>query len=421
MVELRDNQIIADRTVQLVQAVLTQNIVVSNTFSRMSDDVFRGRAGDAVTLRVQKPLPARSYPLYNDRAQPLKMDFLEEALVTLNVEKDRMYSAVGLRDEVRDFDFQGNYGELIAAQGKALASKFELNAKSIMDTAPLEYVKYVDYSEKAIKDAMALGQNVLFNALVDARTALQRMGSPLLDTATYAVAGSAWASAFRKDQRLTLATGNNTPTAFSDASIGTYAGITIVEDVTMNPDELFLYTGEAFLAWTAAPGIPQGAVRASQANQDNLSLLWIQDYDANYAVDRSIAHAYSAFGYTKDFIEVLGTDNQGRVSDDQYFIRGAKLMLGAATDAAKNVEPGNGKGTGPGAVADSFLAKRYRGERVDAEADRSVFTDLTYQNIVDGKVKAGSAGDLGTTDSIVKKTSRSKDATPAPEGDAGRK
>lgn len=416
MVLLNDNQIIADRTLALHSGMLEDGLVISNTFSRFSDSAFSGRPGDPVHVRVQKPLGVREYGMYNDRNQPIKMDFIEETVVPLEVDKHtRMYSAVGIRDEVRDFDFQGDYGQLIMAQGEAMVRNFETTARNLLADAPFEFVKHVDYSTANIKAAAEIGQDFLLNSLVDAKAALRKMNSPLANVQTYALAGSDWAAAFRKNQRLNLALGNNTPNAFNDMTVGSYAGITIVEDVEIAPDELYLYTGEAFLQWSAAPGIPSGAVKAAQTNNNGLAMTWIQDYDAAYAVDRSIFWAYTAFGYTKDFLSARDTARNVVTSEEQFFIRGAKLVLGAGTD----IEPGNGQGTGAGASADSFLAKIYNRQPIVAqEAGNTVFADLTYQNVVDGKVAAGQAAENGVIDGIrttKKRTAKEVNTDPVTE------
>lgn len=406
MVNLDDNKIIADRTLQLVQGVLDDGLVLHKTFARYADENFKGRPGDPVFMRVQKPLGAREYSLYNDRAQPIQMDFLEETVVPLEVDKHtRIYSAVGMRGEVMDFDFQGEAGEVFVQQGNALVAQFENTARKLLTDAPFEFVKHVDYSTENIKAAAEIGQDFILNALLDAQAALKKMNSPLANVQTYAIAGSDWAAALRKNQRLNLALGNNNPDAFADATIGRYAGITIVEDSGIAPDELYLYTGEAFLAWSAAPGIPFGALKASQTTVDDVAMTWIQDYDQAHVMDRSVFSTYSAFGYTKDFISARDTAGHVVTSEDQFFIRGAKLVLGAGTD----IEPGNSQGEGAGADPESFLAKVYKREAIEPAKDGTlVFADLTYQNVVDGNVAQGKAGELKTRDNI--RTTRKRTA-----------
>lgn len=403
---INDNALLADRTIALAHAATTDSLKITDTFGRYADEHFKGNSNQPVYMKVQKPtLQVREYELYNDREQPIKMDFEEEQLVELKVQKRRIYSATGLRDEVADFDLNGNYGELIYRQAMAMSNHFERSARAMLETAPYEYVKYVDYSEAAIKKAIAINQDVLYNAMVEARTALSLMSSPLENTRIYAVAGSNWVSAMRKNQKLVLVTGDNQPSAFANAIVGEYAGIQVIEDHNINPDTLYLYTSEAFLLWSAAPGVPAGAVRGSQLHDGNLAMTWIQDYDSAFVLGRSLLWSYTAFGNTLDFVSAANNRGGQTISEDRYFIRGVKLVLGSGVDIA----PGNGKGGTAGADPNSILAKRYNRVLVNEQENKTVFADLTYQNVVSGNVKAGSAGALTINDKA-KRTRQTKKA-----------
>lgn len=370
----------------LASGVVANKLIVTPTMNMVTDNRFYGRPGDAVTVRVTKPLPVRQYDLHNDRNEPIKMDRLEYATQTLTAEADRIYSAVGVTEEDFDFSVITNWSEIIAAQATSMANGFEQAAHSLLANTKYEYVKHVDISNKAIKDAQDLGQDAVFNALLDARQGLARMGSPILAGGqVYAVAGSDWANLLRKNQRLTLVAGTgDVANAFASSVIGTYAGITVVEDFSVDPKELVLYTKDAFNVWSAAPSVPAG-ISGSTVTEGSLNMRWILDYDTNYIVNRSVLSAYTGFGASKDFVEALDQGNNAVLSDERYFIRGAKLVLGTGTD----ILPGNGNGAGAGASADSFLAKRFNNKRVTTKFGAGVFADLTYQNVMEAHVAAG--------------------------------
>lgn len=263
MVNILDNQIF-DKALPLAQAMAHQSMITSRTFSRFADQRFIGREGDVVNLRVRSPLSVRSYDLYNNRAQPIKADFVEETLVPLKVDANRLYQATEVRQEVFDFDFnrpgttsEQEWNLLLRDQVLALSNEFDERCSLVVQNAPFEYVKHVDASAQKIKEQRELGRDVFFNALTDARNALTRMGSPLgVGNALYAIAGSNWASELQKNQKLAIHSGTGDDDAFASSVIGTYAGITVVQDLTINPDELYLYTKDAFLQWTSAPKIP---------------------------------------------------------------------------------------------------------------------------------------------------------------------
>ena len=375
-----------NKVAQLATGITANNMVITPTMNQVTDNRFYGRPGDITTVRVAKPLPVREYDLFNDRNEPIKSDRLEYSTQSAEVSANRVYSALNIPEEDFDFSIIDSWVEPAKLQAKALANSYERNARGLLEGAKYEYVKHIDISAESIKAAAELGQDAVFNALVDARAALTRMGSPLgFGAQMYALAGSAWASLLRKNQKLTIMQGTGDfQNAFESAVIANYAGITIVEDQSIKPDEMFIYVKDAFNVWSHAPAIPQG-VTGSQVNEGGIALRWIVDYDAGYLTNRSVFSAYTGFQETTDLIEAVDQANNVVLSEEQYFIRGAKLILGTGVD----IEPGNGNGAGPGANADSFLAKRFKGEPVTTTFGKGTFLDLTYENIQQGHVGAG--------------------------------
>lgn len=374
-----------NKIAQLVTGITVNKLAVTKTMNMVTDNRFYGRPGDAVTLRVAKPLPVRQYDLNNDRNEPLKMDRLEYSTQTLTSEADRIYSAVGITDEDFDFSILENWAGILSQQATALSNGFERSALSMLTGAKYEIVRHVDISTEAIKAAIEIGQDAVLNAILETRSLLSRAGSPIEFNGGFALAGSEWALLLRKNQRLSIAEGTGDHVgAFASAAIGTYAGLTIIESPHINPRELYVYTKDAFNVWSAAPSVPYD-VYGSTFTQDNLSLRWLFDYASAYGVRRSYVSAYTGFGVSEDFVEAFDQAGQPVLSDEKFFVRGAKMVLGRGND----VIPGNGQGTGAGASADSFLAKRFNNEPVVSKAGAGVYADLTYQNVMEGHVSAG--------------------------------
>lgn len=373
---------------ELATGIVANKLVVTPTMNMVTDNRFYGRPGDAITVRVAKPLPIRSYALNNDRNEPIKMDRLEYATQTLTAEADRIYSAVGITEEDFDFSVLENWGEVLSLQSSAMSNGFERMAHQLINDAKYEYVRHVDLSRQAIVDAQDMGQDAVLNALLKARADLTRMGSPVMAGGqVFVLAGADWATLLRQNQRLTLAAGTGDyVNAFDSATIAKYAGFTIVEDASLAPRELLIYTKDAFNVWSAAPSVPHG-ISGSQFTEGSLSMRWMLDYDSAHGVNRSFLSAYTGFGISEDFVEAIDQGNNPVLSSERYFIRGAKLILGG--DAKNDILPGNGKGAGAGAKPDSFLAKRFNGEHVTTTHGAGVYVDLTYQNVMEGHVAAG--------------------------------
>ena len=81
------------------------------------------------------------------------------------------------------------------------------------------------------------------------------------------------------------------------------------------------------------------------------------DYDTAYLTDRSVFDCYAGYSYVKDRLAVFDGSSREIVSQEEYFVRGVKLVLN--TSSASEKKPGDGSSTTPGGSASSFLAKAY--------------------------------------------------------------
>ena len=247
--------------------------------------------------------------------------------------------------------------------------------------APYELVQPLSVDPAQIKAQHDLGRSHIFNQLVALRAKLKRMRAPGQQYTL--IAGANIISELTVDAKLIKNQGTGDG-ALANATVGTIAGFNVVEGpYTLDPDEAYLYSSDAFLFWNAAPIRPQGASKYATANKNGISMSWIQDYEASYVIDRSIFATWHAWNYTKDFVSLESTDTGRRfTSPEDYFVRGAKLVLETtAGERADEVrEPGDGKGDTPGSEADSFLAKLYKNQRQDDTVDEGLFMPPHLRN-----------------------------------------
>ena len=368
---------------------LSEKLVIANTFTRFAAEEYLGRAGDKITMRIPGTLPFREWEFRNDRREPLRVDSLTETIVDMTVAPKWIYSAVELIPEQKQFDFGGSWGELFNKQTEALARGIEFDALEQIKKAPYELVGGINVDPAEMSAQASQGRDFLFNQFLDLRSALRRMRVP--DENFQVIAGANFVAELRKSGKLYDANVQGR-TAFADASIGNYAGFNILEGpYNMDPNEAYLYSSSAFLFWNAAPPAQDGAVRQGNASVDGLSLRWFQDYDAAYMIDRSIYAAWKAWNVTRDFLSLEAPTGQLFTSDDQYFIRGIKLLLHTGNTASERGQfgapsipakgdvvselryPGDGKSETPGGDPESFLAKAFNGQIADGKVDEGLF------------------------------------------------
>ncbi|MDS2171615.1 hypothetical protein Q7C18_02785 [Nesterenkonia sp. CL21] len=350
-------QVIADTGVELIEEQLS----VLPLFTVEQPDNFYNAADDTIMVRIPGTLPVRTYGWRNPRTEPIKTDVYSETLVPITVNADNKYSSVALTDEQKEYDLEGSFGRLTAAQTKAVAEKLDHEALGILRDLPFEVGIGVDTTPEAQKALREVGQDVFFNAFVDAGEALNRMRVPFSERV--ALVGSRVASDIRKSNRLDRLQGDASGGALANAVLGNYAGFTIVQDLAIPADEALIISSTGLMYWNHAPSIPEGAVKGAHANHNGVAMRWIVDYDSAYQVDRSTWSTWNGFRHVEDkLVQINEDETQKLVGEDTYFLRGAKIIFG---DGTGGWEPGDGSSAGPtsrkGADADSELAKVWNG------------------------------------------------------------
>lgn len=360
-------QFIADAAVSALQ----ERAVASNLVTRDGFEKFTGLENDTVNMRVKGSLPVRRYAWRNDRSQPIVTDTFRDTVVQVKIEPDRNYSAVKLIDEDKLFDFEGGWGDIFSRQTEALTYHNEVRILNQIVNAPYEREIVIDSTAASIKGQAELNRDNLFNAFVDAKSDMKKMRSPGTDYVC--IVGAGLAAEIQKSQKLVTAQGLG-DTALSQATLGTIAGVTIVENPQLDDHVGYVFSKSGFVFYNAAPPIPNSAPFAAAASAGGFALRWVMDYDTSFATDRSLFDTFVGYNYTRDFIELQ--DEAGRVytSPEQYFVRGVKLILKTddVNGDAKDVKPGDGTRSDlPGNKADSWLAKAFQNKLAQAEDAKS--------------------------------------------------
>lgn len=349
-------QAVADTFVEAV----AERLVIANTFSRFDAGEYLGKANDTLTKRVRGSLPFRRWGFRNDRREPLKVDKIEETTVNMTVGAEWLYSGTELTPEQLVYDFNGQFGDVINDQIDAIVQGFEYDAYGLLESAPYERVKVLDNTRANVLSAKEIGQDHLFNQFVDLKRDLKRMRTP--SDSFVAVAGSGIIAELTKANKLVRSSSLG-ESAFATATVGTYNGITFIEGPAIMPDNVaYMYDTTGYLLWNAAPPIPVGGNgNYAQSNKDGVSMLWIQDHDNHYMVNRSIFATWTAQNYAKDYIKL--EDGAGRrvLSESDYFLKGVKIVLDG-DPLVDEKKPGDGKSDTPGGATNSMLAKAFRGE-----------------------------------------------------------
>lgn len=342
--------------------ILKLRSVASNLVTRQGFEKFTGQEGDTINVRVKGSLPVRNYAWRNDRSQPLVTDTVKDTIVPIKVELDRNYTGIKMTDEEKLFDWDGGWGDLFERQTDALVNYNENRISAKVLDAPYEVVRQVDVSPTNLKAQAELNRDPVFNAFVDAKADLRKLRAP--GSNYVCLAGSGFVAEVQKNQKLVTAEGNG-DSALSSATVGTLAGVTIVEDPLMPDDEAHIFTKTAFIFYNAAPIVPTSAPFGAAAAAGGFALRWIMDYDTSFANDRSLFDTFVGYDYTRDAIEIQDEFGRPHVSTDLFFTRGVKLVL-KTSGTAKDKLPGDGGTDTPGGDPTSYLALAYNKRNITA-------------------------------------------------------
>ena len=312
--------ILPKKHIAAAHGVLEQKLVVPNFFQKKSMLDFAGAEGSKLFYKVPGALPWREYAMRNDRTDALVFDTFEEAEVEITV-TGRLYSGVRITDEQNDFD-EVNPGYVVPMQAAAVARGVEKMCASAFTSTEFPFV---------------IGglENDPFKAFVTARQLLNKLNNEGTRTA---LVGSDVAAVLLYDERVSRALNSGdtiAERALQEATIGRLAGFNIVESGSVAPDEVVFITGDAFTLFTGAPQPPAEVVSASR-NYNGVAMTWLQDYETERLMRRSVLVTYAGTAPAKDFLQKYNeTTRMPERSAEPHFVRGVKAKL-AGTSSIVN-------------------------------------------------------------------------------------
>lgn len=343
-------QVLVDAAVE----ALNEKLVISNTVTKRADaKTFYAAAGDTISQRVKGTVPVREYAPRNDRSEPIRTDTYEETSVSLTISQNRPYSAIKLTDEQKDWDFNG-WAPIIDSQIDALGEYLEHGVLNSILNAPYERRILVDNSVESYNAATARNQDLWFNAVVEAKSSLQKMRTP--DTQFNCLIGLDLADELIKSNKLIKNQGTG-DSALSNSSIGTLAGVNFIPSVHIAPDTAMLYASSGFLCFTGVASIPSSVPYGATASANGWALRHLVDYDTAYLTDRSVFDTFMGTAYTKDRLKVVDQQGISHTGTEEFFLRGVQIGLKGGTFGTTERKPGDGGTDTPGGNPNSWLAK----------------------------------------------------------------
>lgn len=279
-----------EKFIPLFLEIVDRELVTPLVVTTVGRDAFVGAKNDVVNMRVNGlRAKARKYE-FRTRTNPIVMDDIEgEGNIAVKLDTHTV-SATGLTLEQLTLDEINFTQDVLQPQAQAVAESLEADV-----VYGLTHANFRDtFSVNVGADPLRVGLEC--KRLLDSHKVAPENNRFFLIGTDIA---AAWLSTGRlADYNINGQVG--TP-AFREAIIGRIAGSSVIVSNSLPPDFAYYGHKSALVLGNVAPVVPAGATtgRAGISRQ-GVAVTWIQDYDANYARDRSIVHSFSGITSVND-------------------------------------------------------------------------------------------------------------------------
>ncbi|MET7956326.1 P22 phage major capsid protein family protein [Streptomyces sp. NPDC005317] len=269
---------------------------------------FAGAKNDTVSIRVPARLEAREYGWRNNRSSEIVLDELAETKIDVTLNHD-IYSAVAVTDEQLTLDIRDFGTQVLAPQTYAIARAVEDLLVSTIEGATYATTVTIDEDNP-------------FKAAVAARTALNKAEVPR--DGRVLLVGADVEAAMLNSELLKRVDESGSDGALREATIGRYAGFTVVGSNAIDPGTAYAFVRSAFIFAMRAPVIPAGVTFGQSMSDQGIAMRWIRDYDPMRLRDRSVLNTFVGSAVVRDNTAAAGDP------ENLELVRAVKLELASA-------------------------------------------------------------------------------------------
>lgn len=282
----------ARKQIQYTLPMVERQLILPYVMTVLGNNTFDGAKGDTVMVKVTDGsiATARDYD-FRGRTGPIVLDDIYQTGGQLPVKlTTHVVSATGLELEhwtLDDIDFAR---EVLKPQAESVVARVE--AKALTGFRNLHPKHTITFD--AADDPHLV--SIEAKRLMDSDKVAPFSGRVHL-------IGTDVAAAWLASDRLSAytSTGQEGTPALRDAIIGRLGGSPVVVHNGLNPEEGYYLHSSGLVLANVAPKVPMGAALGdSGVGRRGIRATWIQDYDANYARDRSMVHTFLGVNEIRD-------------------------------------------------------------------------------------------------------------------------
>lgn len=273
---------------------------------------FSGAKDDTVSIRVPGRLQAREYGWRNNRSSEIVLDELSESKIDVSLNHD-IYSAVAVTDEELTLDIRDFGTQVLSPQTYAIARAVEDLLVTTIEGATYATTITIDEDDP-------------FRAAVAARTALNKAEVPR--DGRVLLVGADVEAAMLNSELLKRFDESGSEGALREATIGRYAGFTVVGSNAIDPGAAYAFVRSAFIFAMRAPMIPAGVAFGQSLSDSGVAMRWIRDYDPMRLRDRSVLNTFVGTAVVRDNTAASGDP------ENLELVRAVKLQLAGSSSGS---------------------------------------------------------------------------------------
>jgi hypothetical protein len=253
--------------------LLTRDLVLPMTVTRITDTDFGGKHGDTVTVRVRAIVAANT--------QAAKGDTIVKSVITevpVLVSLAHLYSAVDITDEDMSLGIENFSEQILEPQQGGLGESAEDQIAAVINGASSNGV--ITDSATA-KEQMNLARETLTRKKVPIG---DRFVACSPEVVTYLLGVDEFV---RADAR------GDDANAIASAIVGSIYGFKVVETAALTVGHAAAYHRTSMAFANFAPVVPSGAADGTSISYKGVSLRWLRQYDAGTLSDQSVLSTFA--------------------------------------------------------------------------------------------------------------------------------
>lgn len=298
----------ADKIVSTALGILAREQILLGLVTPYTVNDFRYAKNDTITVPIRARATAHQQAMRaTGTDRQIIVDDLTESSVAVKLDTT-VYNAIGITDEESTLDIVSFSEQVLQPQVLAVTEYIENLCYGI--------IKNANYKADHVLAWDTVGTPA-YQAALQARKVLNLSNVP--QAGRVLLVGPNAEMAILGDERLDSANPEGLgQSALREATIGRFAGFTVVTSNLVPDNEAYAFHKSAFSFANVAPVIPQGAKAGAIKSYNGISLRWIADYDSNISTDRSVLMTY---------VGGAATDDGPVVSTKKTVVRAVKLNV----------------------------------------------------------------------------------------------